>query len=542
MGLKSQYLQRLLNVGRKGNPLDRLDALEHDQQAKIFRRLKGAEVSEAFTSLGKMVSGEFVAPSTTATSTEPTDTGFTGSFVSGDAKTFAEGDFHIGSVAAGVLQWGGNTAGKLLAGAGAWILDAAGILITGVQFIEQHTATVVSTARRMRRGFQDVSSSPAYVIEVLDDAVGTNLITTNSDFETGSLATGYSATTGWAINSSSPYAGTYAAATSNVSGFPLTTNKYATTAGLSYRFGVFQKSTTVGCPAALIEVKWYTAAPALVKTDIVTNAAPTGSYAEVSVTLVAPATSTQFEIVITPPLDDGYLVDNLTAVAVTQYAAIRLSDVGVEAIDDSNTVLLTSNAMKNLGNSGYAYLTEQATPSTPASGYLAIFPDTGSRPSAITDTALVGQIPIATKATINANATSGTGEVVLATYTIPAAVLAQAWDGLRIITKSDSTTGASNKTHRIRFGGVGGTILATATVTGAQRIRGDVILYRTGAATQEAMGTMIDSGGGITGTSASPTQTLANAIDVVLTGQTTNAAHTVKNPMLFVEFLPMVNA
>ena len=351
----------------RNNPITLLRRLRRKMRANYGHNTVAGQLSEISDDLGKVVAGEFDAIASAATSSEPTDSGFTGVFMSGDPKTFTEGDFNVGGVSAGALQVGFNTAGELLAAVGAWVLSATGLLITGVQFIINHTATVGAYDRRMRQGFQEVSSKPVYVVEFIDDAAGTNLITTNSDFETGSLATGYSTTTGWAINSSDPYAGTYAAATSNVSGFPLTTNKYATTAGNSYRFGVFQKSTTVGCPAALIEVKWYNGVPTLLQTDIVTNAAPTGAYVEAAVTIVAPSGSTQFEIAITPPLDDNYLVDNLTAALVSNYAAVRLSDTGIDLIDETQTVNFAAGVMT---------IPEISAPSTPASGYSAIYGDT----------------------------------------------------------------------------------------------------------------------------------------------------------------------
>jgi len=421
--MQSKRLQQLVTKGHKGNPLDRLDALELAQRQAMLHNVVVGTVSEITNDLGTITQGQFIAPASDATSTEPTDSGFTGSVVSGDPVTFAEGDFNIFAVAAGLLQAGFNTAGKLIAGQGAVILDEDGLSI----------------------------STPA-------SAGVKNKIT----FGAGGEVYGQT---------------------------PLAPEK----AEMNFVTGITKAAGVINITAQGTD------------TAIVGIGATGDSNAYLN--FVASDTGGQVDI----SLDTD--------------AGIAFNTVGLP---------FTFN--------GPLTIAESAAPSTPASGYLTVFADTGSRPAAITDTALVGQIPIAPKATINAENTSGTGETILATYTIPAAVLAQAWDGVRITGFVDTTSGASTKTWRLRFGGIGGTILISDTSTGAVRAKVLAHVWRTGAATQEAFGESVDSAGNTGETTTSPTQTLANAVDIVLTGQTTNASHTVKNPMLMVEFLPMVNA
>jgi len=562
----------------------------------------------------------------------------TGFFASKIGRVFAEGTFNAGTAYQGALQAGFNTAGKFLAAAGAWILDATGLNITGIDFIESHTGTVGSNERLARRGMQDSSGTPIYRIEFYDTTSGTNLITTNPGAESGSLTGWTDSGSAWAA-SGPANSGSYAfVATNPATSETLTSDQYTVNPSTSYTATAWLSRFFVGgtspTSSVLIQVNWYTGAGAPISSStIYAGGAGSHAFLEKTASVTSPATAGKAAIQIYFTSKSGsptswYIyIDDVSLVAtVANYSALNFTDAGVTASDESQTsgnlaaavtgpssatdnavarfdgatgkiiqdssasisdagvitttggdingalVVNESGADKDMrvegdtdqnllftdasadkvgiGTSapatklqveGAVTLLESAAPSTPASNYGAIFQDTGSRPSAITDTALVGQLPIAVKATVNASATSGTGETVLATYTIPAGVLASAWDGVRITGKVDTTSGASTKTYRLRFGGASGTIIATGNTAGATRVRLGGWVWRTGAATQEAFGETLDAAGSITSTSSSPTQTLANAIDIVLTGQTTTAAHTVKNPMLMVEFLPMVN-
>jgi hypothetical protein len=80
--------------------------------------------------LGIMVSGKFIAIAPGVSVFDPTDVGFTGSFMSGSGETFGGNVYNIGGAAGGVLQWGANqTDGKLTAGAGGVKLDSTGIVL-----------------------------------------------------------------------------------------------------------------------------------------------------------------------------------------------------------------------------------------------------------------------------------------------------------------------------------------------------------------------------------------------------------------------------
>ncbi len=69
-------------------------------------------------------------PTEDSTSSEPTDTGFTGMFLSVTGKEFDGETYNLGGVNAGELQFGvSQTTGKALAGAGAVVLDEDGIAV-----------------------------------------------------------------------------------------------------------------------------------------------------------------------------------------------------------------------------------------------------------------------------------------------------------------------------------------------------------------------------------------------------------------------------
>ena len=429
----------------------------------------------------------------------------TGFFASKVGRVFAEGTFNAGTAYQGALQAGFNTAGKLIAGAGNVTLDANGLSLT--QGGATPNLIKYYSGSNLVGYIQGTEDGVTSVINVLVDS---NISTNDSQLNLEAKA----------------YTGKDAEVLIKASLNSIVISGGSGTNSTRINFNEVDADT-------------------IISGNNVTNLLYVDAGND-RVGIGKNNPSTILDVAGTVTTTGG---DINGALVVNESGADK--DMRVEGDTDQNLLFTDASADKvGIGTSapatklqveGAVTLLESAAPSTPASNYGAIFQDTGSRPSAITDTALVGQLPIAVKATVNASATSGTGETVLATYTIPAGVLASAWDGVRITGKVDTTSGASTKTYRLRFGGASGTIIATGNTAGATRVRLGGWVWRTGAATQEAFGETLDAAGSITSTSSSPTQTLANAIDIVLTGQTTTAAHTVKNPMLMVEFLPMVN-
>lgn len=126
---RSPALQKLLNKGRRGNPLDRLADLEQKSMGGFLREPKAQTLTEICGDLGFMVSGAFISPTVDSVSCEPTSTDFVGCFQCGAGFVFGSSTYQMGGTNAGTLHWGAANDGKLYAGAGAVTLDADGIKI-----------------------------------------------------------------------------------------------------------------------------------------------------------------------------------------------------------------------------------------------------------------------------------------------------------------------------------------------------------------------------------------------------------------------------
>jgi hypothetical protein len=121
-------------------------------------------------------------------------------------------------------------------------------------------------------------------------------------------------------------------------------------------------------------------------------------------------------------------------------------------------------------------------------------------------------------------ATTGTVEEVLATYTLPANTLSANGKGVRITVSFEGAANTNSKTCRVRFGGIGGTIVTQRTFsTSGDFVRGVAEVIRTGAATQQSSGSTANVNG-ITSTVSAPTQTLSGAVDIVATCITATAS------------------
>lgn len=156
----------------------------------------------------------------------------------------------------------------------------------------------------------------------------------------------------------------------------------------------------------------------------------------------------------------------------------------------------------------------------------------GATFSAATNSVTIGGV-----ANVNttSQATTGTSEEVLATYTLPANALSANGKGVRI-TAWTTGTGAGQKITRIRFGGLAGTIVAGTVSSGGAGVHVvHATVLRTGAATQVAMGQGFINGGSANNTGSSPTQTLSGTVDIVVTGTSAVAGEQTFTAM-FVEF------
>ena len=134
-------------------------------------------------------------------------------------------------------------------------------------------------------------------------------------------------------------------------------------------------------------------------------------------------------------------------------------------------------------------------------------------------------------------ATTGTSEEVLATYTLPAGTLSANGKAIRVTASCKHAANSNNASCSLRFGGIGGTVIASraSTSSGGQYML-SATLYRTGAATQESIG-VASVENSMQVTVATPTQTLSGAVDIVVTGTTATAAGDITFRSLLVEAL-----
>lgn len=127
--------------------------------------------------------------------------------------------------------------------------------------------------------------------------------------------------------------------------------------------------------------------------------------------------------------------------------------------------------------------------------------------------------------------TTSTSDVSLSSFALPAGLLGVNGQSVRLIMRGVAVT--QNAIPNIKFGA---TVVVTGTVTAANNYEIEVLVTRTGATTQIAIGTL-QQGGAITSTTrSSPAETLANAITVDFRGSVTSGG-TLAGDIISVEYL-----
>lgn len=155
-----------------------------------------------------------------------------------------------------------------------------------------------------------------------------NLITSNPGFELGDF-TGFSAHTNWSIISSTAYEGTYAAR-GGATVDPITTDKYAVTAGLPYKFSLWSRGYTNPF-WIVVYVNFYDATPTLIGTQTIAINQYIGlDWTEVSGRCVAPAGCTQAEITaeLLTGVSQDIVVDAFEIIELANKAYLRLEAGG----------------------------------------------------------------------------------------------------------------------------------------------------------------------------------------------------------------------
>ena len=301
------------------------DLSEVERQVRGLRR-SGVLSFDASQVEGDLIGNRIIAP-TDASNTEPTDPNFSGWFLSAALQALTDGNFGLANVLLGAVQYG---------------IGESGEFIRGVSFLSNHLATVGAYDRRARRGFQELDSKPAYLIEYIDDAVGTNLVTVNPEFESGSL-TGWTAAdteagASWAASTDSPYSGSYCAryitgSTTGAGNCTLTSNKYAITGDTAYRCAIAARHARI---SVVLNIRWYDSGSSLLRTDVIysCSASTAFTWELKQVALLSPSSATQVEVYVygswSSAMTPGVKldVDSASIVALSEYAYSRWDDNG----------------------------------------------------------------------------------------------------------------------------------------------------------------------------------------------------------------------
>jgi hypothetical protein len=138
-------------------------------------------------------------------------------------------------------------------------------------------------------------------------------------------------------------------------------------------------------------------------------------------------------------------------------------------------------------------------------------------------------------------ATIGTSEETLMSFSLPANTLDVNGRGVRITAWGTTAANGNNKVTKITFGGTQVTVRGAA-ADNDHRWRHEVLVFRTGAATQESIGTVFsgtnNSGNTPVNTYATPGETLSGAVSIAVKATTASAIGDVTCEGLLVEVLP----
>lgn len=134
-------------------------------------------------------------------------------------------------------------------------------------------------------------------------------------------------------------------------------------------------------------------------------------------------------------------------------------------------------------------------------------------------------------------APAGTSEEIVAKVTIPGGTLYRDGQILHFVIYGTHAANTNSAVLAARFGGIGGTVVATRTsVVSGDILRLEGYIVRTGAATQKAIGKGLSTDK-VLNTASSPTQTLSGDVDLVVTCTNGTAASDLAYTGMFLEIL-----
>lgn len=284
------------------NPINMIRDLQTRQADLASSEALINALDDQTADLGDQVQGRFIAPDPTATSSEPTDSGFTGVFASGRGESFGGVNYGIGTVLLGALQAGFGMLGQFFAASGALVANAVGLTLTGLLYLLQFTATNAGNTRTGKFGMLLLPGQTVPSMQWdFESAAGATLVT-NGDAETGDLTGWTDSASAWSAYSTSPYAGTYSFRHNpTVLTLPalLTQTVTGLSAGVTYSIA-FASKRNFGYLTPKVFLVWKTSGHATIRTDTITGNAGS-SWNTSSQNIVSPATTAE----VTIQLDNG---------------------------------------------------------------------------------------------------------------------------------------------------------------------------------------------------------------------------------------------
>lgn len=292
--------------------------------------------SELFQDLGDQYAGRFIAPAPDSVDFEPTATGFTGAFVSGQGEVFGETRAFIGSVLNGQLQAGFVEAGGMYALGGDMVVDANGLSIYGLSLAQYFQAANGGETRRGYLGMNLPQGATIPAFSIIYTGAETSSIVTNGDFETGDL-TGWTDTdSAWMVETDSPYDGTYCAyhdGTLGIFGGDLVQSGLTVTAGELVTLS-FANRRDAGILAGRMKVEFLDSSSVVLDTEYIYGAT-SASWSEFTQTYLAPALTASMRISweSADPFNDE-CIDNILVYVTDTLQEIRLDDTGLRIFNN----------------------------------------------------------------------------------------------------------------------------------------------------------------------------------------------------------------